>query len=223
MSNAVEARKVVFELFQELDSFRLDDYKAMGNPEEGMAALVRFMTDAASAEGNMFTGRGDNLFVWIDKDTNSETLLTTERDLSLQKESVQLLGLDHPLVVAHLKQFRELPPEELGLCVKSPDGTQGILATWAVETRGDKGQVQRLIITLGIDAEGRRHVAWERQPEKLWRSQVYSHNGQDTDKNLDILRNGFEPMLQRELEHRGLDKLKRGFEAKLIGWVEALG
>ena len=188
-----------------------------------MDALVQFVADAANTEGETFTSRGDKSFAWIDKHTGAEILLTTDRELSLQKESVQLLGLDHPLVVAHLKQFRELPPEELGLCVKSPDGTQGILATWAVETRGDKGQVQRLIITLGIDAEGRRHVAWERQPEKLWRSQVYSHNGQDTDKNLDILRNGFEPMLQRELEHRGLDKLKRGFEAKLIGWVEALG
>ena len=32
MSNAVEARKVVFELFQDLEGFRLDDYKAMGDP-----------------------------------------------------------------------------------------------------------------------------------------------------------------------------------------------
>ena len=60
MSNAVEARKVVFELFQDLDGFRLDDYKAMGNPEEGMGALVRFIADAASAEGETFTSRGDN-------------------------------------------------------------------------------------------------------------------------------------------------------------------
>jgi hypothetical protein len=28
-------------------------------------------------------------------------------------------------------------------------------------------------------------------------------------------------MLQRELEHRGLSKGSRGYEAKLIGWVEA--
>ena len=62
-----------------------------------------------------FTARGDKLFAWIDKDTQTETLLTTERELSLQKENVQLLGLDHPLVAAYLRKFRELPPEELGL------------------------------------------------------------------------------------------------------------
>src|ERR1035438_2648153 len=80
MSNAVEARKVVFELFQDLEGFRLDDYKAMGNPEEGMSALVRFIADAARAEGETFTARGDKLFAWIDKDTRTETLLTTERE-----------------------------------------------------------------------------------------------------------------------------------------------
>ena len=222
MSNAVEARKVVFELFQDLDGFRLDDYKAMGSPEEGMGALVRFVGDAASAEDQTFNSRGDKLFVWIDKVTRTETLLTTERELSLQKENVQLLGLDHPLVAAYLRKFRELPPEELGLCVQSPDGTEGFLAAWAVEARGDKGQVKRMIITLGVDGEGRRHVAWERQPEKLWGAQVSSQNGKQADKKLAILRNGLEPMLQRELEHRGLDKVNRGFEAKLIALVEAV-
>ncbi len=223
MSNAVEARKVVFELFQDLDGFRLDDYKAMGNPEEGMSALVRFVADAASAEDETFTSRGDKLFAWIDKDTRTETLLTTERELSLQKENVQLLGLDHPLVAAYLRKFRELPPDELGLCVQSPDGTEGVLAAWAVEARGDKGQVRRMIITLAVDGEGRRNVAWERQPEKLWGAPVANQNGEQADKKLAILRNSLEPMLQRELEHRGLDKVNRGFEAKLIAWVEAVG
>ena len=222
MSNAVEARKVVFELFQDLDGFRLDDYKAMGDPQEGMGALIRFIADAATAEGETFTGRGDNMFAWIDKDTQNETLLTTERELSLRKENVQLLGLDHPIVVTYLRKFRELPPEELGLCVQSPDGTEGILATWAVEARGDKGQVKRTIVTLAVDVEGKRHVAWEREPEKIWGSRVSSQDGRQADSQLAVLRNTLEPMLQRELEHKGLDKANRGFEAKLIAWVEAV-
>lgn len=222
MSNAVEARKVVFELFQDLDGFRLDDYKAIGNPEKGMGALVRFIADTASAEDETFTSRGDNLFVWADKDTHVESLLTTERELSLQKENVQLLGLDLPLVAGYLRKFRELPPEELGLCVGSPDGTEGVFAAWTVEARGDKGQMKRMVIALAVDAEGKRHVAWERQPEKLWKSPVSSRNVRHADQRLAILRNSLEPMLQRELEHRGLDKVNRGFEAKLIAWVEAV-
>jgi superfamily II DNA or RNA helicase len=222
MANAVEARKVVFELFQDLDGFRLDEYRAMGNPEEGMGALVRFIAGAATAEGHAFTSRGDKLFAWTDKDTRLETLLTTERELSLQDEDVQLLGLDHPLVAESLRKFRELPPSELGLRVQSPDGCAGVLAAWAVEARGDKGQLKRMIITLGIDEDGRRRVAWERQPEELWKAPAASNNALQTDDKPTILRDGLEAMLQRELEHRGLDKVNGGFEAKLIAWVEAM-
>jgi len=47
-----------------------------------------------------------------------------------------------------------------------------------------------------------------------------SQNGNHVDKKLSVLRNTLEPMLQRELEHRGFDRVKHGFEAKLVGWVE---
>ena len=221
MSNAVEARKVVFELFQDLDGFRLDDYKAMGNPEEGMGALARFLADAARAEGETFTSRGENLFAWLNRDTQTETLLTTDRGLSLQKETVQLLGLDHPLVAGYMRKYRDLPPEELGLRVQSPDGTPGILALWAVEARGDKGQVKRVVVPLAVDDQGKRHVAWERQPEKLWRAQPSTQASLHAETKLALLRECLEPMLQRELEHRGLAQGSRGFETKLIGWVEA--
>jgi hypothetical protein len=220
MSNAVEARKVVFELFQELDGFRLDDYKAMGNPEEGAGVLARFLADAASAEGEAFNSRGENLFVWFDKDRQRETLLTTQRELSLQEENVQFIGLDHPLVAAHLRKFRDLPPDEIGVRVQSPDGTAGVLAMWAVEARGDKGQLKRVVVPLAVDAAGKRLVKWEREPEKLCRAQPAPHNGTtNTYEKLALLRETLEPMLQRELEHRGVVTSNRGFEAKLIGWV----
>lgn len=222
MSNAVEARKVVFELFQDLDGFRLDDYKAMGNPQEGMDILIHFVADAASAEGDTFANRGDKMFAWVGEDGENETLLTTERELSLSSENVQLLGLDHPIVSAYLRKFRELSAQDVGVRVQSPDGTEGVLAVWAVEARDGKGQLKRMIVTLGIDGEGRRHVAWERQPERMWRSAVSAENRRGGDPKITFLRDTLEPMLQRELEHRGIGNASRGFEAKLIGWVEAM-
>jgi hypothetical protein len=221
MSNAVEARKVVFELFQDLDGFRLDDYKAMGTPEEGMSTLVRFVTEAASAEADTFNSRGDKIFAWIDGKTKTETLLTTERELSLQKENVQLLGLDHPLVANYLGNFRDLRPEQLGVRVQSPDGHSGVIAAWAVEARGEKGQVKRIIVSLAVDPEGKRLVEWERHPEKLWHAPTSPQPRLDSEKMLSLLRESLEPILQRELEYRGLAKGTRGFETKLIGWVEA--
>lgn len=219
MSNAVEARKVVFELFQDLEGFRLDDYKAMGNPDEGMGALVRFVADAARAENDTFASRGDKLFFWINQDNHSETLFTTEREVSLQKENIQLLGLDHPLVAILFRKFRDLPPEELGVRVQSPDGTTGVLGIWSVEARGEKGQVKRMIVPLAVDTEGKRLVSWERQPEKLWIAPPSTSKRIQTDQ-LALLRKFLEPMLQPELEYRGLETGSRGFESKLIGWVE---
>jgi hypothetical protein len=122
-----------------------------------------------------------------------------------------------------LRKFRDLPPEALGLCVQSPDGTEGILAAWAVEARGDKGQVQRMIITLAIDCEGKRRMPWERQPEKLWGAPGSIQNEHQADINLAILRNNLEPMLQAELEHRSIDNVNQGFEAKLIAWIAVSG
>lgn len=220
MSNAIEARKVVFELFQDLDGFRLDDYKAMGNPDEGMGALVRFVTEAAHVESETFINRGDKIFAWVSKDAQGETLLTTEREVSLLKENIQLLGLDHPLVATLLRKFRDLPPEDLGVCVQSPDGTTGVLAIWSVEARGDKGQVKRMIVSLAVDTEGKRLVSWERQPEMLWKSPPSTSKRSQSDTQLALLRNFLEPMLQPELEYRGLETGSRGFESKLIGWVE---
>lgn len=207
---------------QDLDGFRLDDYKAMGNPR---LVNVSPSADEASATNWIRTSMpscDEKMFGWIGKDGEGETLLTTERELSLSRENVQLLGLDHPIVAAYLRKFREVPPHDLGISVQSPDGTDGYLAAWAVEARGDKGQLKRMIVTLGIDGEGGRHVAWERQPEKMWRSTASPDNGRRGDSKIAALRDTLEPMLQRELEHRGLGKASRGFEAKLIGWVEAV-
>jgi hypothetical protein len=186
-----------------------------------MSALARFLADVARAEGETFASRSEKLFAWINREAQTELLLTTERELSLQKENIQLLGLDHPLITAYLRKYRDLPPEEIGIRVQSGDNGKGVLAVWAVEARGDKGQVKRAIVTLAVDEGGKRQMAWERHPEKLWQGQPAAQNGNHRDAKLALMRDGLEPMLQRELEHRNLAKGSRGFEAKLIGWVEA--
>ena len=43
MSNATEARKVVFELFQDLEGFSLDDYRPFADIAVGYDRIVRFL------------------------------------------------------------------------------------------------------------------------------------------------------------------------------------
>ena len=223
MSNAVEARKVVFELFQDLEGFRLDDYKAMGDSQSGMDALIRFLTEASSVNHHSFSKRNGNLYGWIDRNTGVETLLCTNRAESLEKDDIELLGLDHPIVAGIFNVFKDLPPEEIGIRVQSPDAVGGTLAAWAVEARTEKGHAKRLIVMLAVDELGKRLVQWERHPEVLWKSgSVTQSDRTDRARELQLLREMLEPMLQREIQHRGLDRGSRGFEAKLIVWVEVV-
>ena len=78
-----------------------------------------------------------------------------------------------------------------------------------------------VIVPIAVDNEGKRLAAWERHPENIWHAQPSSRSGADPEKMLSLLSEKLEPILQRELEHRGLAEGSRGFESKLIGWVEA--
>jgi hypothetical protein len=51
LSNAAEAHEVVFELFQDLDSFSLEDYQPFSDISEGMSHLVRFLCTAVEEDG----------------------------------------------------------------------------------------------------------------------------------------------------------------------------
>jgi len=46
LSNSREAREVVFDLFQDLDGFSLDDYKPFADVTSSLDRLVRFVSAA---------------------------------------------------------------------------------------------------------------------------------------------------------------------------------
>src|SRR5262249_49938090 len=54
LANATEARKVVFELFQDLEGFSLEEYKPFADVSMGVDRLVRFMTRAEEGRGGRF-------------------------------------------------------------------------------------------------------------------------------------------------------------------------
>ena len=105
-------------------------------------------------------------------------------------------------MAASLKKLRDLPAENLGLRVNSPDGQKGVLTAWAVEAKGDKGQLKRTVALIALDPEGRRLAAWERQPEKLWRAQPAAQPFATTEAKVSLLHSIIEPMLQREPGNR---------------------
>ena len=220
VANADEARQVVFELFQDLDRFSLEDYQPFSDTSAGMERIVQFLQAALSEEGRQLAPTGDGLYAVTSGGGNgqTETVLTTQRDQSLVRQDVQLVGLDHPLVASLMERYRSLPPQEIGIRVKSPDGRKGVLSLWSVTTHGERGETKTLAVPLAIDASGHRLPSWERQPDRLFQAAPAEGKGSSYPS---VLSETIEPMLQRELQHRGVSDAPRGYDARLIGWVEA--
>ena len=110
LSNASEARSAVFELFQDLDGFSLDDYLPLSDTKSGMNELMDFVQAAAIEYSQQMTVTSDSTFSLMAIGGSSEAKFTTDRDLSLNEENVELLGLDHQQVVEYLNEFRSVKP-----------------------------------------------------------------------------------------------------------------
>ena len=100
LSNASEARKVVFELFQDLDRFSLDDYKPFADIRPSLHRVLEFLRVALEAEGKHIDAREDGSYVVQNESGASELRLTLNRDAAQEQPDLELLGLDHPAVLA---------------------------------------------------------------------------------------------------------------------------
>src|SRR4030095_2943014 len=62
LENAKLARNVVFELFQDLETFNVDEYRQFDDGGAGMNRLLGFIRDSVEATGAALQQRGDNVY-----------------------------------------------------------------------------------------------------------------------------------------------------------------
>lgn len=217
VANASEAKDAVLELFQDLDRFSLDDYEPFANTAQGMDDIVAFLQGAVTDDGGTVAAGPDGLIRIVTNDEPAPVLVTRDRDASLKSDKVGLLGLDHPLIATYMDRYRVLPEDEIGIRVQSEDGRRGVLSIWHVVMQGDRGETRSQIVPLAVDHDGQRIPSWEKQLDRLYRLPPRS-SGSPPPK--DLLASTLEPMMQRELVQRGYLGENKGFEARLIGWVE---
>ena len=220
LSNASEARNVVYELFQDLDGFSLDDYQPFSDTSAGMNEIVRFVRTAVEEDGGQLRHEDGDVFVVSSAESSAiEQRFSTDRDAAIDVENVELLGLDHPKVVQYMQQYRTVPETEIGIRVKSDNDRTGVLSIWHISTQGDKGETRNLMLTLAIDRDGQRVPAWEKQVDRIFQLPPANTNGET---QLNLLTESLEPMIHRELVHRGFLGENRGYDARLVGWVEVV-
>jgi len=220
LANADQARKVVFELFQDLDEFSLDDFRPLSNVDEGMDRLVRFLELSLSGNGTDKLIRTEpEIFEIRDAEDRLVQSFTTNREMAQTRENMDLLGLDHPLIQESILYWKSLPPAELGVSVQGDGESPVILTWWVVEIHGKSGQRLSCMIPLAVTPDGRRVPCLERRGESLFRA-LPAVPRLSLETRLSLFRQTIEPMLNREVKYRGVVLGDGGFLGRVVCWVE---
>ncbi len=219
LANSREARQVVFDLFQDLEGFSLDDYKPFSDVSSSLERMVRFMAAAVADRQQRLVKVDDETHDLMTSDGVCCARFTLNRDKATSSETLELMGLDHPLVQQELGRWRGLPPEHVGLAVQGDVDEPVLLSIWLVETSGNGGDRRVAVQPIAVKADGTRMPAAERQYEHYLQAPAVLPTLL-AEQRLEIFARAVEPTLQRELKHKGAD---RSYSAELIGYIEIIG
>lgn len=223
LENARTAHEVVFELFQELDSFRLDDYKQFDDGGQAMERLLRYVQAGVEQAGETIQARGPTLY---EVTLNGEELqrFSTDRGTAKEDDDLSLLGLEHPIVRRLMDTHTKLGATDRCLVGRlSADGDiHGAVTIWRVESHGHRGQVQQRILTIGLTREGERCQPLERVVQHIHDLQPSEQSIFAPSRRADLVRSALPEMIRRELVHAGVLTEETSFSAKLLGWVEVV-
>lgn len=219
LSNAREAREVVFDLFQDLDGFALDDYKPFSDVSTGMERLVNFLSAALSDRQQRVVKVDNETYNLVTVDGAQKTRFTLNRDIATTRDDLELLGLDHPLVQEELGRWRNLLPEELGIAVHCDVDEAVLLSLWLVDAVAENGERRVFVQTIAVKLDGTRVPSVERQVDCYFQASVSSPYF-SVEERIEIFGHAVEPTLQRELKHKGAANGDGSYSAELIGYVE---
>lgn len=198
MTNANVARRVVFELFQDLDGFHLGDYRKCADDGKNLTRLIAFVTRAAEFSGYRCRAVGDGLCELQDK--SGKTLrFTGNREQALASEPLQLFGMEHPVIQQMLHQAAALPDSARALICKTSDRPlSGLLVIWKVNVR-IAGKNSFRMVRIGMSESGERAPRLEGELRFLPAADF-----PDSDFPADSLLQPARDLLMRELEYEGL-------------------
>ena len=222
LSNSREARQVVFDLFQDLQGFSLDDYKPFSDVSSSLQRLVHFMSVAVADRQQKLIQIDDETYDLVTMEGTRRARFTLNREIANDQDDLQLLGLDHPIVQEELGRWRSLPPEEVGIAVGGDVGETVLLSLWMVEASTSNGERRVVLQPIAVKKDGTRVPAVERQCERYLSAPAATPTF-SADDRLELFNKAVEPTLQRELKHKGAANGDGSYSAELVGYVEVVG
>ena len=221
-NNAVLAREVVFELFQDLDTFNLSEFQEFDDQGRGMQRLLAFAQRAAHLEGSQLRQRDEEIYQLI-RPAQPTMLFTTDRNKALAVQELNLLGLEHPTIKAWMEQVSSLPAEERGLIGKLAGNAQGagLITIWHVTIHAPRGQILQQIVRLGLTPTGQRSVQLERLSQNLLHIKPGTRTkriSQDVLSNL--INHSATELLHRHLTYTGALPEGASYSSRLLACLE---
>ncbi len=221
LSTSREARQVVFDLFQDLEGFSLDDYKPFADVSSSLERLVRFLSAAVADRQQKLIKVDDETYDLMTVDGARRVRFTLNRDTATNQDDLELMGLDHPLVEEELGRWRGVPPEDVGIAVLGDIEEPVLLSLWMVETSAGNGERRVVVQPIAVKQDGTRVPAVERQCDRYLQAPATSPKI-PPEQRLDLFSHAVEPTLQRELKHKGAVNGNGSYSAELIGYVEII-
>lgn len=220
LSNSREARQVVFDLFQDLEGFSLDDYTPFSDVSSSLQRLVNFMSAAVADRQQKLVQIDEQTYDLVTSDGAHRARFTLNREAANEQDDLQLLGLDHPMVQQELGRWRSLPPEEVGIAVDGDVDDTVMLSLWMVEASTTNGERRVVLQAIAVKKDGTRVPVVERQSERYLCAPTTTSAALSADERLALFNQVVEPTLQRELKHKGAANGEGSYSAELIGYVE---
>jgi hypothetical protein len=195
----------------------LDDYKPLADINTSKKRILDFVKSAVELDGGTFDPIDDDR-IRIITDRYLMTC-TIDRDLGQGDENLELLGLDHPLLVDLMNRWRAVSPSEIGATASLGLPQPSVLTLWLIQgyDRGTDSMAD--LVPIAVDAKGKRATAIEKRMNESFhaRSGATHLSYAERAKLLDA---AIEPALQRELQHRGIASVERSYASKLLAWIE---
>lgn len=221
LSNSREARQVVFDLFQDLDGFSLDDYKPFSDVSSSLGRLVRFFSNAIADRQQKLVKVDEETYDLVTADLAARTRFTLNREAASAHDELQLMGLDHPLVHGELTRWRNIAPEEVGIAVSGDVAEPVLLTLWIVESSAGRGERRVVVQPIAVKQNGVRVPAIEHLCEKYLSLPTVAPIF-EPEQRMAIFAEFVEPTLQREMRHKGAANGDGSYSAEMIGYAEII-
>ncbi len=210
---------MVFELFQDLDRFSLDDYKPLADIDESKSRLTEFLHSSVEANGGSYRQVDDNCFELAIDSNAAPVMCTLNRDLAQDDDSIVLLGIDHKITGRFFEQWRAAAPSLLGVTATIGLDQPVVLSIWLVHSFGSGADTGTHLVPIAVDEEGKRVPSIEKQYSDCFSATVRRPLFEETER-ANLLHEHIEPTLQREIGHRGIANPETGYSTELLAWVE---